>query len=156
MLGPVPRTHPERNWGSPRGGPTGRVQTPEGLVEDTVPEDTSVIVNTADGLVLISGCGHAGIVNTMEHARKAVRQAPVVAAIGGFHLFGASDETLAWTAGKVKEYGVRHLLGAHCTGIEAVFRLRQLAGLTRQTAVVGAVGASYTHGKGIEPTVLAQ
>jgi 7,8-dihydropterin-6-yl-methyl-4-(beta-D-ribofuranosyl)aminobenzene 5'-phosphate synthase len=156
MLGPVPRTHPERNWGSPRGGGTGRVQTPEGLVEDNVPEDTSVIVDTAEGLVLVSGCGHAGIVNTMEYARKAVRPASVVAAIGGFHLFGASDETLAWTAGKVKELGVRHLLGAHCTGIEAVFRLRQLAGLTRQTAVVGAVGASYTHGKGIEPTVLAQ
>jgi 7,8-dihydropterin-6-yl-methyl-4-(beta-D-ribofuranosyl)aminobenzene 5'-phosphate synthase len=156
MLGPVPRTHPERNWGSPRDGSVGRVQTPEGLVEDNVPEDTSVIVETAEGLVLISGCGHAGIVNTMEYARTAVRSVPIVAAIGGFHLFAASDETLAWTAGKVKEFGVRHLLGAHCTGIEAVFRLRQLAGLTRQTAVVGAVGASYTHGKGIAPTVLAQ
>ena len=156
MLGPVPRVHPERNWGSPRGGAAGRVQTPEGIVEDNVPEDTSIVVDTAEGLVLISGCGHAGIVNTMEYARTAVRAAPVVAAIGGFHLFGASDETLAWTAGKMKAFGVQHLLGAHCTGIEAVFRLRQLVGLTRATAVVAGVGATYTHGTGIDATLLAR
>jgi 7,8-dihydropterin-6-yl-methyl-4-(beta-D-ribofuranosyl)aminobenzene 5'-phosphate synthase len=151
LLGPVPRAFPERNWSV-----SGRVQTPDGLVEDTVPEDTSIVVETAEGLVLISGCGHAGVINSMEHARKAVKAAPIVAAIGGFHLFAASDETLAWTAGKLKEFGVRHLLGAHCTGIEALYRLRQLAGLNRQTAVVGAVGASYTHGKGIDPTALAR
>jgi 7,8-dihydropterin-6-yl-methyl-4-(beta-D-ribofuranosyl)aminobenzene 5'-phosphate synthase len=156
MLGPVPRVHPERNWGSPRGGVAGRIQTPDGLVEDTVPEDTSLVVNTAEGLVLISGCGHAGIINSMEYARKAVTDAPVITAIGGFHLFAASDETLAWTAERVKALGVRHFLGAHCTGIEAVYRLRQLAGLTRTTAVVGAVGASYTHGKGIDATALAR
>jgi 7,8-dihydropterin-6-yl-methyl-4-(beta-D-ribofuranosyl)aminobenzene 5'-phosphate synthase len=156
MLGPVPRVHPERNWGSPRGGPAGRVQTPDGIVEDTVPEDTSIVIDTADGLVLISGCGHAGIVNSMEFARTAVRNAPVVAAIGGFHLFAASDETLAWTAGRMKAFGVRYLLGAHCTGIETVYRLRQLAGLTRATAAVGAVGATYKHGTGIDATILAR
>jgi 7,8-dihydropterin-6-yl-methyl-4-(beta-D-ribofuranosyl)aminobenzene 5'-phosphate synthase len=156
MLGPVPRVHPERNFGSPRGGEIGRVQTPEGLVEDNVPEDTSLVVDTAEGLVLVSGCGHSGIVNAMEYARKSVRAAPVYAAMGGFHLFGASDQTLAWTAGKLKEFGVRHLMGAHCTGIEALYRLRQLVGLTRETAIVGAVGASYTHGKGFDPTVLAR
>ena len=156
MLGPVPRVHPERNFGSPRGGPMGRVQSPEGLVEDTVPEDTSLVVDTAEGLVLISGCGHSGIVNAMEHARKTVRAAPIYTAMGGFHLFAASDETLAWTATKLKEFGVRNLMGAHCTGIEALYRLRQLVGLTRQTAIVGAVGASYTHGKGFDATVLAQ
>lgn len=156
MLGPVPRVHPERNWGSPRGGPAGRVQTPDGIVEDTVPEDTSIVIDTADGLVIISGCGHAGIVNSMEFARKAVRNAPVVAAIGGFHLFAASEETLAWTAGRMKAFGVRYLLGAHCTGIEAVYRLRELAGLTRAMAAVGAVGATYTHGTGIDPTTLAR
>ena len=156
MLGPVPRVHPERNFGSPRGGPVGRVQTPEGLVEDNVPEDTSLVIDTAEGLVLLSGCGHSGIINAMEYARKTVRTAPVYAAMGGFHLFAASDQTLAWTAAKLKEFGVRHLMGAHCTGIEAVYRLRQLVGLSRETAIVGAVGASYTHGKGFDPTALAQ
>jgi len=51
---------------------------------------------------------------------------------------------------------VRHLLGAHCTGIEAVFRLRQVTGLARSTAVVGAVGSAFTLGKGIESPPLAR
>ena len=156
ILGPVPRVNPERNWGSPRGGSAGRLQTPAGIVEDTVPEDTSVVIDTADGLVLISGCGHAGIVNTMEYARTSVRAAPIVAAIGGFHLFAATDDTLSWTAGRMKALGVQDLLGAHCTGIEAVYRLRQLIGLTRATTAVAGVGATYTHGTGIDPTTLAR
>jgi 7,8-dihydropterin-6-yl-methyl-4-(beta-D-ribofuranosyl)aminobenzene 5'-phosphate synthase len=151
LTGPVPRVHPERNWSAP-----GRVQSAAGLTEDTIPEDASVIVDTPDGLVLVSGCGHAGVVNLVEYARKAVRQAPVVAAVGGFHLFAASDETLAWTGGKLKEAGLRYLIGAHCTGLEAVYRLRALLGLPRDHAVVGAVGSSFTLGTGIAPMALAR
>jgi 7,8-dihydropterin-6-yl-methyl-4-(beta-D-ribofuranosyl)aminobenzene 5'-phosphate synthase len=60
LTGPVPRTYPERNWSV-----SGKVQTPAGLVEDTIPEDQSLVLNTAKGLVLVSGCGHAGIINTL-------------------------------------------------------------------------------------------
>ncbi len=144
FTGPVPRAYPERNWSN-----AGRVQTGAGLVEDTISEDASVIVDTAEGLVAISGCGHAGVINTLEYARKIVRQAPVIAVIGGFHLFAASDDTLQWTGTKLKELGVQHLLGAHCTGIEAVYRLRAMLGLSRKTAVVGAVGSSFMLGQGI-------
>jgi 7,8-dihydropterin-6-yl-methyl-4-(beta-D-ribofuranosyl)aminobenzene 5'-phosphate synthase len=150
FTGPVPRRHPERNWSV-----TGQVLTPSGLVEDTVPEDASLVIDTPQGLVLISGCGHAGIINTIEHARTIVRAAPLVAAVGGFHLFAATDATIEWTAGKLREFGLQHLLGAHCTGIEAVYRLRDLVGLTRKTAVVGAVGSSFTLGKGIDALALA-
>ena len=47
-------------------------------------------------------------------------------------------------------------MGAHCTGIEAVYRLRARAGLSRATAVVGAVGASFELGKGIDPGQIAR
>lgn len=151
MTGPVPRTHPEKNWSV-----SGQLQTPSGPVEDTVPEDSSIVVQTAQGLVVVSGCGHAGIVNTLEYAQKAVQNAPVHAAIGGFHLFAASDDTLAWTASKLKDARVQYFLGAHCTGIESVFRIRQALALPRRSAVVGAVGASFTLGKGIDPKALAQ
>lgn len=150
LTGPVPRVHAERNWSA-----VGRVATPEGLVEDTVPEDSSIVVDTAQGLVLVSGCGHAGIINTIEHSRKIVRAAPLVAAIGGFHLFAASDASLDWTASKLREFGLQHFLGAHCTGIEAVYRIRTAVGLTRRTAVVGAVGSTFTLGKGIDALALA-
>jgi 7,8-dihydropterin-6-yl-methyl-4-(beta-D-ribofuranosyl)aminobenzene 5'-phosphate synthase len=151
LTGPVRRVHPERNWST-----RGQVQTAAGLVEDTIPEDMSLVFDTEQGLVLLSGCGHAGIINTIEQARGAVRAAPLHAAIGGFHLFAASEETLGWTAGKLREFGLANLIGAHCTGIEAVYRLRQLTGLDRKTAVVGAVGASFTLGKGIDPLDVAK
>jgi 7,8-dihydropterin-6-yl-methyl-4-(beta-D-ribofuranosyl)aminobenzene 5'-phosphate synthase len=143
--------HPERNFSG-----SGRLQTAAGEVEDNVPEDTAVVINTARGLVVISGCGHAGIINTLEHAKKMITDAPVEAAIGGFHLFGATDAALAWTSERLRALGVRHLLGAHCTGIEAVFRLRQLTGLSRATAVVGAIGSTFTLGRGIDSPPLAR
>ncbi len=154
LTGPVPRVHPERNWGI--GGVSGRVKTPDGLVEDTVPEDMSLVAVTDKGLVVVSGCGHAGIINTLEHARQKIKAAPVYAALGGFHLFAMGDEKLDWTAGKLKEFGLKHFLGAHCTGIEAVYRIRQQAGLNRQSCVVGAVGSSFDLDKGIDPLPLAR
>jgi 7,8-dihydropterin-6-yl-methyl-4-(beta-D-ribofuranosyl)aminobenzene 5'-phosphate synthase len=150
LTGPVPRKYPERNWSG-----SGTLDLP-GSPEDNLPEDQSLILDTDKGLVLISGCGHAGIINTLEFTRAKVRTAPVYAAFGGFHLFAASDETLDWTAGKLSEFGVQNLVGAHCTGIEATYRLREKLGLNRKTAVVGAVGASFDLDKGIEPGSIAK
>ena len=63
---------------------------------------------------------------------------------------------MEWTATKLKEFGLAHLLGAHCTGVEGVFRIRDLANLSRRTAGVGAVGASFTLGQGIDPLARAR
>jgi 7,8-dihydropterin-6-yl-methyl-4-(beta-D-ribofuranosyl)aminobenzene 5'-phosphate synthase len=144
LTGPVPRVHPERNWSG-----SGRVRSPSGDVEDTVPEDMALVIQTDQGLVVVFGCGHAGVINTLEHARKTIDPSPVKAIIGGLHLFAADDKHLAWTASQLKSFGVQQLVGAHCTGIEAVYRIRELAGLTRQTCMVGAVGASYSLANGI-------
>jgi 7,8-dihydropterin-6-yl-methyl-4-(beta-D-ribofuranosyl)aminobenzene 5'-phosphate synthase len=151
LTGPVPRKHPERNWSG-----RSRVQTPEGLVEDTVPEDMSLVLDTERGLVVVAGCGHAGVVNTLEYAREEVRRAPVLAVVGGLHLFDADDAALDWTAGQLRGMGLSHLLGAHCTGIEAVHVLRDRLGLDRRTCVVGAVGAGFELGQGIRPGTIAR
>lgn len=151
LSGPVPRVYPERNWSGSL-----KVRTTQGLIEDTVAEDSAVVIESAQGLVVITGCGHAGIVNIITQARQFAGGATVHAVIGGLHLFGATDEQLAWTAARLREASVSHLLGAHCTGVEAVFRLRDLANLSRRTAVLGAVGASFTLGAGIDPLPLAR
>lgn len=151
LTGPVPRTYPEQNWSG-----NAQVQSPQGLVRDTLPEDQSLVINTEQGLVVVAGCGHAGIINTLEFARKQVRSAPVHAAIGGFHLYDAEEKELSWTGSKLREMKLGHLLGAHCTGIESVFRLRTLTGLQRRTCVVGAVGASFELGRGLDPLDLAR
>jgi 7,8-dihydropterin-6-yl-methyl-4-(beta-D-ribofuranosyl)aminobenzene 5'-phosphate synthase len=151
LTGPVPRVYPEKNY------PAGtEVNTGTAWVEDTVPDDQSLVFNTSRGLVLLSGCGHSGIINTLQYARGFLRPAPVYAAIGGFHLFAASDQQLAWTASKLKEYQTAHILGAHCTGIESVYRLRQLVGLTRQTCLVGTIGAVYDLNSGITTGPIAR
>ena len=151
LTGPVPRVHPERNWSS-----VGKVRTAKGDIEDTVPEDMTLVIQTAQGPVYLFGCGHAGVINTLEHARKTIDPAPVKAVIGGLHLFAADEKHLAWTAGQLKAFGVQQMLGAHCTGIESVYRIRDLVGLTRQTCMVGAVGASYSLAKGIQPGRIAK
>ena len=151
LTGPVPRTNDEKNW-----TPGLSLDTPQGRREDNVPEDSALIFNTGQGMIILTGCAHAGIVNITEYARRIVGNKPVVAMIGGLHLFSASDQTLAWTGAKLKSYGVLSLLAGHCTGIEATFRLRESLGLSRKTAVVSAVGSSFTLGQGIDPRRLAQ
>lgn len=151
VTGPVPRRYPERNW-----NPAIRMVTPGGLLPDSVPEDMSLVIRTDKGLVVVTGCGHAGVVNTVEYAREVAGPSPVYAVVGGLHLFAATDEALAWTADKLRAAGLVDLLGAHCTGIETVFRIRQLAGLSRKTAVVAAVGSSFDSERGIDPLALAQ
>jgi 7,8-dihydropterin-6-yl-methyl-4-(beta-D-ribofuranosyl)aminobenzene 5'-phosphate synthase len=144
LLGPIPRIHPEHNWSG-----SGKVKTPHGIVDDTVPEDTSLVLDTDRGLIVLSGCCHAGIINTIEYSRKTVRQAPLYAAIGGFHLMRASDATLDWTARKLREFGLSNFIGAHCTGIEPIYRIRQKAGLSRRTCIVGGVGDQFSMEKGV-------
>ena len=114
------------------------------------------MVDTPKGLVVITGCGHAGIVNIVKSAEKHFANKPIYGIVGGLHLFSASDEVIDWTASKLREYQVSNLLAAHCTGIEATFRLRQDLGLSRKTAVVASVGSSFSLVDGIEAGPLAK
>jgi 7,8-dihydropterin-6-yl-methyl-4-(beta-D-ribofuranosyl)aminobenzene 5'-phosphate synthase len=151
LTGPVPRVHPERNWNA-----AGRILTAQGPVEDDLPEDQALVLDTDRGLVAVFGCGHAGVVNTLTYARRVVREAPIHAVLGGLHLFEKDDATLDWTADRLRGFGVANLMGAHCTGLEAVYRLRTRLGLDRPRCVVGAVGASFTLDGGIDPLKLAR
>ena len=67
LTGPVPRKYPERNW-----SPGVEVRLADRWVEDNIPEDMSLVADTDQGLVVLAGCGHAGIANTLEYARAVV------------------------------------------------------------------------------------
>lgn len=151
LTGPVTRRFPERNWS--RGS---QLVTEAGLVEDTLPEDQALVIHTSRGLTILTGCGHAGIGNIMAQAQAMLPKTPVRAVLGGLHLLNADEKQLAWTAQKMRAAGVAYLLGAHCTGIEAVYRLRELARLARATAVVGAVASRYSDASGINAGWLAR
>lgn len=151
ITGPVPRPNPEKNWSAGLSLTSAR-----GVIEDNVPEDSALVVATRDGVVVLTGCGHAGIVNIAQDARDIIGDKRLLAVIGGLHLFAASDNTIDWTGAKLKTFGMRALLAGHCTGMEATYRLRALANLDRRTAVVSGVGSSFTLGKGIDSGALAQ
>ena len=151
LTGPIPRPNPERYWGAPASIVTGN-----GLVSDSIPEDMSLLVNTDKGFIVLAGCGHAGTINTVEYARRILGAEPAYAIIGGLHLFAAPDSALTWTATRLRSARLSYLLGAHCTGIEPVFRIRDLAALDRKRSVVAAVGSSFDLSKGIDPLSLAQ
>ncbi len=142
--GPVTRVHNERNWSG-----AGKIIKDGKSIEDNIPEDQSIALSTSSGWVLISGCGHAGIINTMDHIRKNIQNKAITVAIGGFHLLNASDETLDWTAKQMKRNEVVDLIGAHCTGVNALYSLRSLLNMDRKNAVVGAVGTVYSSRTGI-------
>jgi len=150
FTGPVPRPNAETNW-----QPGLTIDSPKGRVQDTVPEDGALVMVTKQGSIVLTGCGHAGIVNICDDAQTLTHGAPILAVIGGLHLFSKPDTVVDWTGEQLKTMGVKYLLAAHCTGIEATFRLRQVMGLTRQTCVVGATGASYSLAGGISPGEIA-
>jgi 7,8-dihydropterin-6-yl-methyl-4-(beta-D-ribofuranosyl)aminobenzene 5'-phosphate synthase len=150
LTGPVPRPNAEKNW-----IPGLSLMTAQGRVEDNVPEDSALVFETNKGIVILTGCGHAGIINIVEYARTIAGDQPLLAVVGGLHLFNASDQTLVWTGAKLKSYRIESLLAGHCTGIEATYRLRASTGLSRKTAVVSVAGSSFTLGAGIDARMLA-
>ena len=144
--GQVPRKYDEKNWS----GVSKMIDSEGNTVEDIIPEDQSLFFDTENGIVLISGCGHAGLANTLDYVQKIIPGRPIYKIIGGFHLLKLSNDKLEWTAGKMREAGVNYFVGAHCTGLNSTYSIRNFLGLTSERALVGSVGTVIT-AKGIFP-----
>jgi 7,8-dihydropterin-6-yl-methyl-4-(beta-D-ribofuranosyl)aminobenzene 5'-phosphate synthase len=88
-------------------------------------DDQALVVRLPErGLVVLSGCGHAGIVNTARYARKLTGERKIAAIIGGFHLSGPMFEPIIDpTIGAFDELSAALLVPAHCTGWRAVHKL---------------------------------
>ncbi len=138
--GQIPRKYDEKNWSQ-----LGEIIDPSGnKIEDTIPEDQSLFFDTERGIVVISGCGHAGLVNTLEYINHIIPNRPIYNIIGGFHLLKLNEKKLEWTANKMKEAGVKYFVGAHCTGINSTYLIRNYMSLSKKNALVGSVGTYIT------------
>lgn len=104
------------------------VEVGERLVEDLIYDDMSVVINHPEGLIIVSGCAHAGIINTIDYACRQTGQNKVRAFIGGTHLAGASEERMQETIKALRDYDVGELIVCHCTGFEATVKLRNALG----------------------------
>lgn len=82
-------------------------------------EQALFFVLRGKGLVVLSGCAHAGIVNTVRHAQKVSGIENVYAILGGFHLVNATPEIIEKTVSDIKAVKPRYIVPAHCTGFEA-------------------------------------
>jgi 7,8-dihydropterin-6-yl-methyl-4-(beta-D-ribofuranosyl)aminobenzene 5'-phosphate synthase len=90
-------------------------------------DDRALIVNIKDkGLVIISGCAHAGIINTIRYSQQITGQSKVYAILGGFHLAGKEfEKRIESTIGELKRINPELIIAAHCTGWRALFSINQ-------------------------------
>lgn len=94
-----------------------------GTQPDPIADDQALFFDSREGVVVLLGCAHAGVVNTLRYIRRLARGRPIHAALGGMHLLTASPERMEQTANALRELGVQRLAPAHCTGAAATVRL---------------------------------
>jgi 7,8-dihydropterin-6-yl-methyl-4-(beta-D-ribofuranosyl)aminobenzene 5'-phosphate synthase len=114
-------------------------KSPQILEEHTFRDETSLYINIKDnGLVILTGCGHVGIVNTIKHAQKITRINKVYAIIGGFHKENQSLEAINSAFGFIERLEPKITCGVHCTGFEFNRTMRKHA-----SHALGVVGTEF-------------
>lgn len=108
-----------------------------GQERDTTPDDQSLLLETERGLVLVLGCCHAGLVNTVEHVAAVTGRRDFYAVLGGTHLGFCGQDQLGATVDMLKDLDVQKLAVSHCTGFAASLRLARELPKAFQTAMVG-------------------
>ncbi len=115
-------------------------------IVDPFHDDQGININVRDkGLIVIGGCSHAGIINTIEHARKISGINRVHAILGGFHLTGALFEPIIGaTVGEVKKTEPDFVIPMHCTGWKAIAEFQKAM---PEQFLLNTVGTTYVFGK---------
>ena len=101
--------------------------------DDFMMDDTAIAMRTDRGLVIITGCSHAGICNITEHARTVCDEKRVHMILGGFHLLGKKDQ-LSKTIDYFRENPVDHLYPMHCTDLPSLCAFQQNFGIDKLCA----------------------
>jgi len=90
---------------------------------DEVFDDQGVFITSSKGLVIIGGCSHAGIINTVEQSINISGVSDVYCVIGGFHLIGPGEKKIDKTIEEFKRLNVKKIVPIHCTGFEGIKRI---------------------------------
>ena len=90
---------------------------------DPMNDDLSLVIRTDQGLVIVTGCAHRGIVNTICHAQKQAGEKRIFAVIGGFHLYQASEARIDQTIRSLIDLDVQKVCPCHCTGFYTMTRI---------------------------------
>ena len=95
---------------------------------DELLDDQTLFIESAKGLVVVLGCAHSGVVNTLDYISKSTGQNIIYAVIGGMHLVNASQIRIANTIEAFKKYEIQKIVPLHCTGQRAVKDLKNIFG----------------------------
>ena len=125
-----------------KGFPWAEAKIDDKWVVDPFHDDQGVAVKVkGKGLVVIGGCSHAGIINTVKHAQKVARTDKVYAVLGGFHLTGPIFEPIIGpTIEEMKKIGPDFVVPMHCTGWKAI---NQFAQEMPEQFLLNIVGTTY-------------
>ena len=104
------------------------VKEDSGWKSDDIPDDQALIIKTEQGLVVLLGCAHRGIINTLYHAQKLTGVKEINTVLGGCHLIGASEERVWLTIAALQELDVQRAGVSHCTGLPAAAIMAQELG----------------------------
>jgi len=100
---------------------TFQIKRGDKIEHDTFPGEQAVFFKVkGKGLVVLSGCAHAGIVNTVKQAQKVTGTDKIHAIMGGFHLINAKPELIQNTVADIKAMKPDYIVPTHCTGFEAI------------------------------------
>lgn len=131
ITGPIPRISAFEDTGG------GFYLDPEATKPDPIDDDLSMWFETAAGLVIITGCCHSGVVNTLTYIKKLTEGKRLHAVVGGFHLVNASPERIVATCDFLRLHELRRIGPCHCTGDKAIECMKRE--FARETTV-GKVG----------------
>ncbi|NPV09030.1 MAG: MBL fold metallo-hydrolase [Anaerolineae bacterium] len=101
------------------------VKVGDSFAPDPYRDDLSLVLKVRDGVVVLLGCAHAGVLNILEAVRERL-DVPLVAVIGGTHLAGVPQEHLRELSQRLQAWGSPQLYLNHCTGADSLFHLRYL------------------------------
>ena len=111
------------------------------FARDLVDDDQAIVINVAGkGLVIVAGCAHSGILNTVDYAREISGVERVWGILGGFHLISSTEDEIQQTIDRVKALDPVIVVPTHCTGFTAI---RMFADQMPQAFVLGVVGTTY-------------
>lgn len=120
--GAIPRTHPLEDTGGPF------FMDADGHVPDLIEDDLALWIKTPSGLVILTGCCHAGLINTVEQIETVTGETSIYAIIGGLHLKNAQDTRIQATLKALKQWSPDYLIPCHCTGDNVIDILQQELG----------------------------
>lgn len=92
---------------------------------DPLVDDQALLIETPRGWVVITGCGHSGLINTLSYAQELTGNSRIAAVVGGLHLFRATPERIRATTENLRNFDVALIAPCHCTGFDATGALQR-------------------------------